>query len=718
MTTKPVDKLSASEAAQELERLAREIAEHDRAYYREDAPKISDADYDALRRRNSEIEARFPALIRPDSPSHRVGAKPSEKFAKVTHRVAMLSLDNAFADEDVIDFVARVRRFLGMKDDDELVFTAEPKIDGLSASLRYEGGVFVLGATRGDGTEGEDITANLRTIADVPLRLADKPPAVLEVRGEVYMTHANFAALNARQEKEGKPLYANPRNSAAGSVRQLDPAITAARALNFFAYAWGEASALPADTQWGMLQTFKAFGFQVNPEVRRCESTEDLLAFYRTIEAKRAALGYDIDGVVYKVDDLELQNRLGFVSRSPRWAIAHKFAAEQAETVLEGIDIQVGRTGKLAPVARLKPVTVGGVVVSNATLHNEDEIARKDVRLGDTVVVQRAGDVIPQIVRVILDKRPKGARPYQFPHVCPACGSHAVREVDEKTGKEDVDRRCTGGLICPAQAVERLKHFVSRDAFDIEGLGGTMIELFHDKGLIKQPADIFALPRKADAVSDVLAVHRAALSAERREKEGKEPVKKKAKKDEREDKVVENLIASIERRRDIPLDRFINALGIRHVGETTAKLLARNFHTLEAFVAAMESEHALGDLDAIEGVGETVAEAIKDFFDEKHNREVLKQLAKEVRVTKVAAPAASGSPVAGKTVVFTGTLEKMTRQEAKARAEALGAKVASSVSKKTDLVVAGPGAGSKLAEAQKFGVEVIDEDAWLKLIGG
>ena len=715
---KPVEKLSEAEAAKELEKLAREIAEHDRAYYREDAPKISDADYDALRRRNSEIEARFPALVRLDSPSHRVGAKPLEKFAKVAHRVAMLSLDNAFADEDVIDFAARVRRFLGMKDGDELVFTAEPKIDGLSASLRYEDGIFVLGATRGDGTEGEDITANLRTIADVPLRLAGKPPKVFEVRGEVYMTHANFAALNVRQEKESKPLYANPRNSAAGSVRQLDPAITAARALNFFAYAWGEASALPADTQWGMLQAFKTFGFQINPLARRCRSAEELLAFYRDIAARRASLGYDIDGVVYKVDDLELQNRLGFVSRSPRWAIAHKFAAEQAETVLEGIDIQVGRTGKLAPVARLKPVTVGGVVVSNATLHNEDEIARKDVRLGDTVVVQRAGDVIPQIVRVILDKRPKGARPYQFPHVCPACGSHAVREVDEKTGKEDVDRRCTGGLICPAQAVERLKHFVSRDAFDIEGLGGTMIELFHDKGLIKQPADIFALPRKADAVSDVLAVHRAALSAERREKEGKEPVKKKAKKDEREDKVVENLIASIERRRDIPLDRFINALGIRHVGETTAKLLARNFHTLEAFVAAMESEHALGDLDAIEGVGETVAEAIKDFFDEKHNREVLKQLAKEVRVTKVAAPAASGSPVAGKTVVFTGTLEKMTRQEAKARAEALGAKVASSVSKKTDLVVAGPGAGSKLAEAQKFGVEVIDEDAWLKLIGG
>jgi DNA ligase (NAD+) len=714
---KPVEKLTQAEAAKELEKLAREIAEHDRAYYLADAPKVSDADYDALRRRNSEIEARFPALIRPDSPSHRVGAKPSEKFGKVAHAKAMLSLDNAFVDEDVVDFAGRVRRFLGMKEGDDLVFTAEPKIDGLSASLRYEDGIFLLGATRGDGAEGEDVTANLRTIADIPLRLHGKPPKVLEVRGEVYMTHANFAALNKRQEKEGKPLYANPRNSAAGSVRQLDPAITAQRALNFFAYAWGEASALPADTQWGMLEAFKAFGFKINPLARRCHSAEELLEFYRDIGERRAGLGYDIDGVVYKVDDLDLQNRLGFVSRSPRWAIAHKFAAEQAETVLEDIDIQVGRTGKLAPVARLRPVTVGGVVVSNATLHNEDEIARKDVRIGDTVVIQRAGDVIPQIVRVIPEKRPKGAKPYSFPHVCPTCGSHAVREVDLKTGKEDVDRRCTGGLICPAQAVERLKHFVSRDAFDIEGLGGTMIELFHGKGLIQEPADIFVLTRRAEEVSQVLAAHRAALSAERREKEGKEPVKKKAK-EEREDKVVENLIASIERRRDIPLDRFINALGIRHVGETTAKLLARNFHTLGAFIAAMESEHALADLDAIEGVGETVAEAIKDFFDEKHNRDVLKHLAKEVRVSEVAAPVASGSPVAGKTVVFTGTLEKMTRQEAKARAESLGAKVASSVSKKTDLVIAGPGAGSKLAEAQKFGVDVIDEDGWLKLIGG
>ena len=496
----------------------------------------------------------------------------------------MLSLDNAFDDEDVVDFAARVRRFLGLKEDQELAFTAEPKIDGLSASLRYEDGLFVQGATRGDGLEGEDITANLRTIRDLPLRLEGKAPKVFEVRGEVYMSHADFAALNKRQEKEGKLLFANPRNSAAGSVRQLDPAITAKRPLHFFAYAWGETSAMPADTQWEVLETFKKWGFRVNPLIRRCKTTDELLKFYRDIEVKRATLGYDIDGVVYKVDRLDLQERLGFVSRSPRWAVAHKFAAEQADTVLLDIDIQVGRTGKLAPVAKLKPVTVGGVVVQNATLHNEDEIARKDVRIGDTVVVQRAGDVIPQIVRVILEKRPKGAKPYQFPHTCPICGSHAVREVDEKTGKEDVDRRCTGVLICPAQAVERLRHFVGRDTFDIEGLGGTYIELFHEKGLIKQPADIFKLTEKPEKVSKILAEHRAALSAERRAKEGKGEVASKSKRDDKEDKVVDNLMKSIEARRKISLHRFINALGIRHVGETTAKLLARNFHTIEAFV--------------------------------------------------------------------------------------------------------------------------------------
>ena len=716
---KAVDKLASAEAEKELDRLAKEIAEHDRRYYQQDAPSISDAEYDALRRRNAEIEARFPLLVRPDSPSHRVGAKASERFAKVTHRVPMLSLDNAFSDEDVADWLARVRRFLGLKDGEEVVVMAEPKIDGLSASLRYEKGILVQGATRGDGAEGEDITANLRTISDIPLRLKGKPPSVLEVRGEVYMTHKAFEALNKRQEKDGKPTYANPRNSAAGSVRQLDSAITASRSLDFFAYTWGEISDMPAKTQSGMLEKFEEYGFIVNPLVKRCETLEDILKFYRDIETKRARLGYDIDGVVYKVDRLDLQERLGFVSRSPRWAIAHKFPAEQAETVLEGIEIQVGRTGKLAPVARLKPVTVGGVVVQNATLHNEDEIVRLDARVGDTVVIQRAGDVIPQVLRVILEKRPKNSKPYKFPDKCPVCGSHAVREVDEKTGKVDVDRRCTGGLICDAQTVERLKYFVGRDQFDIEGLGGTMIELFHDKGLLKEPADIFALTEKPEKVSKILAEHRAALSEERRAAEGKDPPKSpgktKAKKEDREDKVVENLMAAIERRRTIGLDRFINALGIRHVGETTARLLARHYRSIDAFMEGMKAENAKEELESLEGIGGVVAEAIHDFFDEPHNVKAVKRLLEWLDVTDMAAPSKS-SPVSGKTVVFTGTLEKMTRQEAKARAEALGAKVSGSVSAKTDIVVAGPGAGSKLKDAQKHNVQVLDEDGWLKLI--
>jgi len=719
---KSVDKLTSAEAEKELDRLAKEIAQADRAYHGEDAPEITDADYDLLRRRNDEIEVRFPLLVRADSPSHRVGAKVSEKFSKVMHRLPMLSLDNAFDDEEVADFLGRVRRFLGLKEDEEVPVTAEPKIDGLSASLRYEKGVLLQAATRGDGQEGEDITANLKTISDIPLRLKGKPPAVLEVRGEVYMTHKAFEALNKRQEKDGKPVYANPRNSAAGSVRQLDPGITASRALNFFAYTWGEISGgeiceLPAKTQSGMLEKFESYGFVINPLVRRCETLKEILKFYRDIESKRARLGYDIDGVVYKVDRLDLQERLGFVSRSPRWAIAHKFPAEQAQTVLEDIEIQVGRTGKLAPVARLKPVTVGGVVVSNATLHNEDEIARKDVRIGDTVVIQRAGDVIPQILRVLEDKRPKSAKPYKFPEECPVCGSHAVREVDEKTGKKDVDRRCTGGLICDAQTVERLKYFVARDAFDIEGLGGTMIELFHEKGLLKEPADIFALTEKPEKVSKVLTAHRAALSEERRAAEGKEPVKTKAKKEEREDKVVENLVAAIEARRTIGLDRLINALGIRHVGETTARLLARHYRSMEVFLDGMKAEGALEELQHIDGIGGVVAEAIHDFFDEPHNVKALNRLLAWLDVTDMAAPAKS-SPVSGKTVVFTGTLEKMTRQEAKARAESLGAKVSGSVSAKTDIVVAGPGAGSKLKDAQKHDVTVMDEDAWLKLVGG
>ena len=721
MSQKPIEKLSSVDAEKELDRLAREIAEHDRRYHADDAPTISDADYDALRRRNAAIEEKFPLSVRPDSPSHRVGAKASEKFGKVMHRVPMLSLDNAFSDEDVADFMGRVRRFLGLKDDEEFAVTAEPKIDGLSASLRYEKGVLVQGATRGDGAEGEDITPNLRTISDIPLRLKGTPPAVLEVRGEVYMTHKGFEAMNKRQEKEGKPTYANPRNSTAGSVRQLDPAITAGRALNFFAYTWGEISGgenseLPAKTQFGMLEKFRDYGFVVNPLVKRCETLEQVLKFYRDIESKRARLGYDIDGVVYKVDRLDLQERLGFVSRSPRWATAHKFAAEQAETVLEDIEIQVGRTGKLAPVARLKPVTVGGVVVRNATLHNEDEIARKDVRIGDTVVIQRAGDVIPQIVRVIEDKRPKGAKPYKFPTKCPVCGSHAVREVDEKIGKEDVDRRCTGGLICAAQAVERLRYFVSRPAFDIEGFGGVYIETLFEAGLLKEPADIFRLAKKPDVLNRALAERRAEMSAQRRAKEGKDDVKKSKKDEDGDGKLVENLVAAIDARRTIAMDRFINALGMRHVGETNARLIARHYPSIDAFVDAMEAKDAVAELDQIQGVGEVLAQAVKDFFEEPHNRKLVANLLKEVRVAPLPKPKIEGSPVAGKTVVFTGTLEKMTRQEAKARAESLGAKVSGSVSANTDLVVAGPGAGSKLKEAQKHGVEVIDEDAWLKLV--
>lgn len=700
VTKKAVEALSEEEAAGELERLAGEIARHDEAYYREDAPLVSDAEYDALRQRNEAIEARFPHLVRADSPSRRVGAAPSEKFAKVRHRVPMLSLSNAFHEGDVRDFVARIRRFLALAADEPVAFTAEPKIDGLSMALRFEEGRFVQGATRGDGIEGEDVTANLRTIRDIPQRLKDDGfGRVMEVRGEVYMTHADFARLNERQVADGKPPFANPRNSAAGSVRQLDPAITAGRPLRFFAYAWGEVEALPADTQWGVYEAFRNWGLPTNPLMRLVGSEEEMIAFHADVEGRRASLGYDIDGVVYKVNRLDLQERLGFVSRSPRWAIAHKFAAERATTVLEGIEIQVGRTGALTPVARLKPVTVGGVVVSNATLHNEDEIARKDVRIGDTVVVQRAGDVIPQIVEVIEDKRPKGAEPFVFPTLCPACGSHAVREVNERTGKVDAVRRCTGGLICPAQRVERLKHFVSRNAFDIEGMGDKVIHAFYEDGLIASPQDIFSLAERD---------RRALKKLKDREGWGETSVK--------------NLFAAIDARRSIGLDRFIYALGIRHVGETTARALARSYGDIKTFVAQMEriaadDAQARGELDAIDGIGNAVADAMADFFGEPHNVTVVKALIDEVRVEPLEAMD-TGSAVAGKTVVFTGALERMTREEAKSMAERLGAKVAGSVSSKTDLVVAGPGAGSKLKKAAELGIEVIDEDEWFARVGG
>ena len=716
-----VEELGEREAAAELARLAAEIAKHDRAYYQNDAPTISDADYDALRRRNAAIEARFPALIRQDSPSKRLGAAPSDKFAKVRHRVAMLSLDNAFADDDITGFVDRIRRFLGLAVEEQITMTAEPKIDGLSSSLRYERGRFVLGATRGDGSEGEDVTRNLMTLDDIPKHVRGMPD-VFEVRGEVYMSHADFTAMNERQAAAGKPLFANPRNAAAGSLRQLDPEITRRRPLRFFAYTWGEVSELPGARQSEIYAALKSWGFPTNPLWRLCDTAEELRAFYHEIERRRADLGYDIDGVVYKVDRLDWQERLGFVSRAPRWAIAHKFPPQQAQTVLQDIDIQVGRTGVLTPVAKLKPITVGGVVVSNATLHNEEEIARKDVRIGDTVVVQRAGDVIPQIVRVIVERRPRGAKPYVFPDRCPACGSHAVREVDEKTGKAEAARRCTGGLICPAQAVERLKHFVSRHAFDIDGLGATYLETLYEEGLLKDPSDIFRLPERADEVDRVLKKRRQELSELRAEAKdaaaGDASAKKTAAKKSKakdEGKLIQNLMAAIEARREIGLDRFIFALGIPHVGETTARLLARNFGTLDELLKSMKGEHALEDLDAIGGIGETMANEIVEFFREPHNIDVVDRLTGKVTAAPLERVEAD-SPVSGKTVVFTGTLEKMTRNEAKARAESLGAKVAGSVSAKTDIVVAGPGAGSKLKQAQALGVQVLDEDGWLALI--
>ncbi len=697
MPEKSPDQLSLAEAKAELKRLAKEIAEHDERYHGQDAPTISDAEYDALRKRNAALEDRFPELVLASSPSKRVGAAPQEKFGKVQHRVPMLSLGNAFEDSDVAEFLGRIRRFLNLPEATEIEVTAEPKIDGLSISLRYENGKLVQAATRGDGAEGENVTANVKTIDDVPEKLTGKAPAVLEVRGEIYMSHKDFAKLNEKQSQDGEKTFANPRNAAAGSLRQLDSSITASRPLRFFAYAWVEAPELPGATQWDVVMGFKKLGFPVNPLMKLCRSSEELLAHYRSIEERRADLGYDIDGVVYKVNRLDWQARLGFVSRSPRWALAHKFAAEKATTVLEGIDVQVGRTGALTPVARLKPVTVGGVVVSNATLHNEDEIARKDLRIGDTVMVQRAGDVIPQIVAVIVEKRPRGAAPYEFPKVCPACGSHAERE-ERDTGKTDVVRRCTGGLICPAQRVERLKHFASRNAFDIEGLGDKIIEEFYHDGLIQSPSDIFTLAARNE---------RSLKKLKDREGWGEASVKK--------------LFEAIDQRRKIGLDRFIFALGIRHVGDTTARVLARSYGSAEHFrdqmiAASHRDEEAWSELNALDGIGAIVAEAITQFFGEGHNIEVVNELLKHVTPTPLAAVAAS-SPVSGKTVVFTGALEMMTREEAKSMAERLGAKVAGSVSKKTDLLVAGPGAGSKLKEAEKHGVEVIDEAEWFKRVG-
>ena len=694
-----IESLSLAQAAAELARLAGEIAGHDKRYHQEDAPTVSDADYDALRRRNDAIEVRFPDLVREDSPSGRVGAAPAEKFDKVTHAVPMLSLSNVFNDEDVQEFCERVRRFLKLPEDEPLDISAEPKIDGLSASLRYENGKLITGATRGDGQVGENVTTNLKTVSGIPHTLSgDGWPDVLEIRGEVYMSHADFAALNKRQEEEGKPPFANPRNSAAGSLRQLDSRITASRPLRFFAYAWGEVSTEPWQTQMEAVGMMADWGFTVNPHMVLCRSVEDMLRIYKDIEQNRAGLGYDIDGVVYKVDRLDLQRRLGFVSRSPRWATAHKFPAEKATTIVQGIDIQVGRTGALTPVAKLEPVTVGGVVVSNATLHNEDEIARKDIRVGDTVIVQRAGDVIPQVLQFVPEKRAADAKPYEFPTKCPVCDSHAVREVNPTSGKLDAVRRCTGGLICAAQAVERLKHFVSRNAFDIEGLGAKQAETFYHQGLIKAPPDIFTL-----------------------EARDKQSLKRLKDAEGWGETSVKNLFAAIDERRTIGLDRFLFGLGIRHIGDTTARLLARSYGSVEALREAMiaasdEEGDAWAELIAIDGIGAVMARELVEFFAEKHNQEILDALLEQVTPQPVEV-ADTTSPVSGKTVVFTGSLEQMTRDEAKAMAERLGAKVAGSVSKKTDLVVAGPGAGSKLKKAKDLGVDTTDEDGWFALIG-
>ena len=691
-----VDDLTEKQAKAEHARLEAEIAGHDRRYYQDDAPSVSDAAYDALRRRYGAIEERYPQLRTLQSLTQRVGAAPSGRFAKVWHAVPMLSLDNAFAEEDVVDFVGRIRRFLRLPDDAEIVFSAEPKIDGLSMSLRYEDGALVTGATRGDGTEGEDVTANVKTLEDVPKRLKGRGvPKICEVRGEVYMTKAAFLELNRKQAEAGKPLYVNPRNTAAGSLRQLDPTITAARPLGFFAYAWGEMSEMPADTQSGMIKWLASCGFKTNPLTKMCRSVEALLEFHRKIEAERATLDYDIDGVVYKVDRLDWQERLGFVSRNPRWAIAHKFPAEKATTIVKDIEIQVGRTGALTPVAKLEPVTVGGVVVQNATLHNEEEIKRLDVRVGDTVTIQRAGDVIPQVLGVVLDKRPRGAKAYQFPRVCP-CPLHTdvVREIIAG-GAEGARAHCTGEFACPYQAIEHLKHFVSRRAFDIDGLGEKQIELFYEQEWVREPAEIFTLEERNKKIH-----------LEEVEGFGETSVR--------------NLFAAIAARREISLERFIYALGVRHVGETTAVALARGYGSWKAFheaclKLAKDDAETKEEMDALDQIGDTVIESLGEYFSEAHNVRRIDRLVKQVKIRDAEKPRAD-SAVAGKTVVFTGTLEQMTRDEAKASAERLGAKVSGSVSKKTDYVVAGPGAGSKLTDAKKLGVKVLTEDEWVRLI--
>lgn len=686
------EKPTPEAAAEELARLAAEIDRHDRLYYRQDAPEIADADYDVLRRRNAELEAWYPELVRPDSPSLRVGAPPVESFAKVAHSVPMLSLDNAMEDADVVEFLARVRRFLGLAADAPLDIVAEPKIDGLSCALRYEDGLLTRGATRGDGSVGEDVTGNVRTIRDIPQRLHGEAPPLLEVRGEVYMERPDFAALNAAREALGEPLFMNPRNAAAGALRQLDSGITAKRRLRFFAYAWGEAQPAIEGSYSDFLARLRQLGLPTNPLIEPCRSAEEMVAYHKRIGERRAELPYEIDGVVYKVDSIELQRRLGFVGRAPRWAVAHKFPAQQAQTKLQGIAIQVGRTGALTPVAMLEPVVVGGVTVGRATLHNQDYIAQKDIRIGDTVVIQRAGDVIPQVVEVVLPLRQAEAQAYVFPDTCPECGSQAVRPPGEAI------RRCTGGLVCPAQLTERLRHLVSREALDIDGLGRKQVPQLIEAGLLKAPADLFRMVGDEGALAKL------------RELDGWG------------EKKVAKLVQAVEARRRLPLARFVYALGIRFVGEVNAKLLARHYGTFEAWKAAMLAmakgdAEAKAELDAVDGVGDTLVEALSEFFAEQHNVDAMDELAAQMAIEAAAAPAAGTSPFAGKTMVFTGTLERMTRAEAKARAEALGAKVAGSVSRSTDFVVAGAEAGSKLKTAQQLGVAVLSEAEWLERAG-
>ncbi len=703
-----IEELTPRQAKREHARLTKEISEHDKRYYQLDRPIITDAEYDALRTRYNAIEARFPELRTLESLSLKVGAAPARGFAKIRHALPMLSLDNAFAEQDVIDFAARIRRFLKLADDETVDFSAEPKIDGLSMSLRYEDGGLVVAATRGDGAEGEDVTANIRTLKDVPQQLKGRHvPKVTEVRGEVYMTKKAFLALNERQKAAGEQIFANPRNSAAGSLRQKDPAVTATRPLGFFAYAWGQMSEMPAATQTGMIKWFEACGFKTNPLTKLCHSVEQLITFHRKIEEQRAKLDYDIDGVVYKVDRIDWQERLGFISRTPRWGVAHKFPAERAMTVLKDIEIQVGRTGAFTPVGKLEPVGVGGVIVQNVTLHNEDyikgiggkgEILRegRDIRIGDTVIVQRAGDVIPQVVDVVIDKRPRGAKEYHFPTKCPCPLKTDVVREETATGEEGARARCTGEFACPYQKIQHLMLFVSRRAFDIEGFGEKQIEFFFEQGWVKEPADIFTLQAR-----------NRTIKLEEVEGYGETSVR--------------NLFNAIEARRKIGLDRFIFALGIRHVGDTTALALARGYGSWEAFhdaclKVAKGDADAIAEMDALDQIGGTVIEAVAAYFGESHNRGIVERLTKQVMILDAEKPKRH-TAIAGKTVVFTGALEKMTRDEAKAMAERLGAKAAGSVSKKTDYVIAGPGAGSKLAEAKKHGVRVLTEDEWLKLVG-